>query len=75
MSKMPCHITDGPQTPEDVERPGIEIEPDFDDELQRRLDDGLCCWCGVHPVPDWGEKCHQCKTEEAEHIADNLQDR
>ena len=63
--KMPCHITDD----SDSEMPHNE-EEDFDVEIQRRLDSGLCRWCGNHIVPDWGDKCFQCRVEEAELIGD-----
>lgn len=39
-SKMPCHISDGPQTPEDV--PGhTEIDEDqaYEDDRQREIDE------------------------------------
>ena len=32
MHRMPCHISDGPQTPEDVHNP---IEPDEDEIYER----------------------------------------
>lgn len=58
--------------PDDRTFPDEEPNPDdvYDAEMQRRLDSGLCRFCGVHPVPDWGEMCNQCRTEEAEFMAE-----
>lgn len=38
----------------------------FDEEMQRRLDEGICRWCGIHPAPEWGAKCRQCEIEDNE---------
>lgn len=71
--KMPDHITDGPQTPEDVK---YETEPDpdeaYDEMLQRRLDDSLCIRCGERAVPDPGDRCPECIAETWEFIFDRL---
>lgn len=76
-NKMPCHITDGPQTPEDVHHTPVERDPDeaHEEEMQRRLDNALCRWCGEHYVPDWGEMCHECQTTRGELIFDAMMDR
>ncbi len=47
MTKMPCHITDGPQEPDDIRAPE---EPDPDDAYDRYrqdcVDDGECITLG-----------------------------
>lgn len=51
--KMNCHISDGPQIPEDV--PGYE-EPDGDDAYesyrQDKIDSGECMSCHQPHLPD-----------------------
>ena len=37
--RMPCHITDGPQVPEDVDH-GMPAEPEFD----KYVDSCTGCW-------------------------------
>jgi len=77
MNRMPDHITDGPQTPEDVIHDKPERDPDeaYDEERQRRLDEGLCHRCGNHHVRNEEDICGECQTEEAEFIFDCMMDR
>ena len=44
MPKMECHISDGPQTPEDVEVFG------YPEEEQERIDNATCAVCGIEWV-------------------------
>lgn len=61
MSKMPCHITDGPQEPDDI--PGYE-EPDedaaYEAHRQRCIDDGLCQFCMTDLVDG---RCPECSAK------------
>lgn len=59
-TKMPCHISDGPQLPEDVE---TYSEPDsdqaYEDFRQRKIDDGECMTCN-RPHEDGSPWCAEC---------------
>lgn len=59
MGKMPCHISDGPQTPEDVyERPEVDEDAAYEAHRQDRIDRGECHRCeertidGLCPICD-----------------------
>ena len=55
--KMPCHISDGPQTPEDQAELNERFAPEDEDEAyerkrQEEIDDAYdptpwCTWCGA----------------------------
>ncbi len=68
MNKMLDHITDGPSEPQDVfnvPAEDLELWEALDDEMQRRLDEGLCRWCGKRPVSDPDGPCEACRIEAA----------
>jgi hypothetical protein len=71
MGKMPCHISDGPQLPEDVCNFTDEIDPDwaYEMERQRKIDENECWTCHAPAVKDgYCEVClnnaHWPRTEE-----------
>lgn len=56
MSKMPCHISDGPQEPEDVfdfcSKQDLDEDAAYETYRQHRIDSGLCMTCDNHHLPD-----------------------
>lgn len=82
MSKMPCHISDGPQTPEDAADlwNSREEDPDeaYDRMRQDRLDDERnppsfmqsnetpSEICSIHGCEMDGERCEQCERDISE---------
>lgn len=66
-NKMPCHITDGASSPDDLFHVEHEDEDEaFESERQRRIDLGLCRQCGANLVPDSDQLCQECMISAAE---------
>lgn len=62
--KMPCHFSDGPLDPEQV----FHVEPPDEDEAhdaerQRRLDQGLCVFCGERQIRPDERMCGACRAD------------
>lgn len=53
MSKMPCHISDGPHEPDDV-RDYVEPDEDaaYENFRQQKIDSGECMSCNSPHLPD-----------------------
>lgn len=59
--KMPCHISDGPQTPEDVyEPPEIDEDAAYEWYRQHKIDMGECMTC-TNKVADDKIYCEDCE--------------
>jgi hypothetical protein len=60
MSKMPCHISDGPQEPDDgYTQQEIDEDAAYENFRQQKIDDGECMSCNKKHLP--GEiYCEQC---------------
>jgi hypothetical protein len=59
VNRMPCHISDGPQTPEDVVGDKFEDE----DEAYERMRDDDDSWCEDHALSHGPSGCFFCKKE------------
>ncbi len=62
MAKMPCHISDGPQTPEDAAELWNRPEEDPDEAYDRQRQEEL----------DTTDPCPYCKGHGADPLSDNV---
>jgi uncharacterized OB-fold protein len=60
MSKMPCHISDGPQEPEDLlEHPTEDEDEAYEQFRQQKIDDKECMSCNQPHLPN-SPYCAEC---------------